>query len=193
MPVDEEGRAVAPCLMWADARGAKQLTGLLAGRRPDALLRLLLWERLAGGAPDLGGDPLGHEHLLRAQSPEVCSSDQRRSSSRSTTSVSARLTGRWAATPAFEMIASFLVRSCDRSGCAALLVSPATSGAQRRIPAATAAFPLATSWGRYPHGRLRGAWLGRRHCGRDVVDPRSAQRIPRFGRAIGREAHLVVG
>jgi xylulokinase len=112
VPVDREGRAVAPCLMWADARGAKQLTGLLAGRRPDALLRLLLWERLAGGAPDLGGDPLGHEHLLRARYPEVWA--RTRTLLEPIDYLGARLTGRVAATPA-SMIASFLVRPCDDS------------------------------------------------------------------------------
>jgi xylulokinase len=112
VPVDEEGRAVASCLMWADARGSEELSGLLRSRRPDAVLRLRLWERLAGGAPDLGGDPLTHEHLLRSRYPDVWA--RTKTVLEPIDYLAARLTGRVAATPA-SMIASFLVRPSDNS------------------------------------------------------------------------------
>lgn len=112
VPTDAEGSAVGPCLLWADARGAEESVG--RRRRPgEASLRRLLWERLAGGASDLtGGDPLGHEHLLRTRYPAIWK--HTRTLLEPIDYLGLRLTGRVAATPA-SMIASFLVRPADNA------------------------------------------------------------------------------
>lgn len=73
VPVDADGRALAPAITWMDARGAPHVRavagGPLAGYHP---LRLRRWLRLTGGAPVRGGvDGLGHALFLKHERPEV--------------------------------------------------------------------------------------------------------------------------
>ena len=75
VPVDREGRALRPAMIWLDARGQKQTRRAVAGF-PSVegyqLGKLLRWIRRTGGAPNLSGkDPFGHILYLQDESPEV--------------------------------------------------------------------------------------------------------------------------
>ncbi|MEO6821234.1 MAG: FGGY-family carbohydrate kinase [Candidatus Nanopelagicales bacterium] len=107
IPVDADGAAVGPCLMWADDRGGpyarKEYGGLVAGYKPQAVLP---WLRYTGGAPSSGGaDPTGHALFLKHDRPQTYAA---------TTTLlepvdylGLRLTGRAAGTPA-SLVASWL-------------------------------------------------------------------------------------
>lgn len=75
IPVDRDGQALGPALLWMDTRGAplvkERLGGLLniSGYAPDKLARYI-W--LTGGAPSMTGkDPVGHMLYIKHQQPEV--------------------------------------------------------------------------------------------------------------------------
>lgn len=70
-----DGRALAPALIWMDARGAPQVRRAIAGALPVhgyGLRKLWRWLRIAGGVPARSGkDPVGHALWLRAERPEI--------------------------------------------------------------------------------------------------------------------------
>jgi xylulokinase len=73
VPVDDEGRPVAPCVQWMDTRGAryirKRIGGKVAGYAPKAIAT---WVRRTAGAPSLSGaDPISHMLHLREDEPDV--------------------------------------------------------------------------------------------------------------------------
>ncbi|MDQ1372822.1 MAG: xylulokinase [Actinomycetota bacterium] len=73
VPVDGDGRPVAPCVQWMDTRGArhvrKRIGGKVAGYSPKALAT---WVRRTGGAPSTSGaDPISHMLHLRNDEPDV--------------------------------------------------------------------------------------------------------------------------
>ena len=75
VPVDKEGNALCPCVLWMDTRGAEHLNRIakgivnIAGYAPTKLLR---WIRLTGGAPSLTGkDPAAHMLLIKNEFPEI--------------------------------------------------------------------------------------------------------------------------
>ena len=107
VPVDADGNAVGPCLLWADDRGGRYsraaFGGVAAGYKPAAIVP---WLRFTGGAPSPGGaDPSGHALFLRHERPEV----YRRAALllEPLDYLGLRFTGRAAATPA-SMVASWL-------------------------------------------------------------------------------------
>jgi xylulokinase len=109
VPVDAEGKAAGPCLLWSDTRGgrlARRTVGGLVplfGYSPGNMVR---WMQITGGAPSPGGaDPLGHEHYLRKFEPEVYA--QAAALMEPVDYLGLRFTGRRAATPA-SMILSWL-------------------------------------------------------------------------------------
>ena len=67
VPVDVDGNAVGPCLVWADERGARHsraaFGGPVAGYKATAVAS---WLRYTGGLPSPNGaDPSGHALFLR--------------------------------------------------------------------------------------------------------------------------------
>jgi xylulokinase len=75
IPVDRDGAALRPALLWMDTRGAplvkERLGGLLniSGYAADKLARYI-W--LTGGAPSLTGkDPVGHMLYVKHHEPEI--------------------------------------------------------------------------------------------------------------------------
>ncbi len=75
VPVDADGQALSPCVLWMDTRGEEYLRQItrgwlnVAGYDP---LRLIRWIRLTGGAPSLTGkDPAAHMLLIRDAFPEI--------------------------------------------------------------------------------------------------------------------------
>lgn len=75
VPVDKDGHALMPCILWMDMRGApylqRQVRGAINVEGVD-VLKLLRWIRLTGGMPSLTGkDPAGHMLLVREKFPEV--------------------------------------------------------------------------------------------------------------------------
>ncbi len=107
VPVDADGRAVGPCLTWADDRGGrhskKAFGGLAAGYRPTAILP---WLRYTGGAPSPGGaDPSGHALFLQHERPDTYA--RTKVLLEPVDYLGLRFTGRAAATPA-SMVASWL-------------------------------------------------------------------------------------
>ena len=73
VPVDDEGRPVAECLMWSDDRGSEhsreRFGGPIAGYAPKALAT---WLRRSGGIPSASGcDPVAHMLYLIHDRPEV--------------------------------------------------------------------------------------------------------------------------
>jgi xylulokinase len=73
VPVDGDGRPVAPCVQWMDTRGAryirKRIGGKVAGYSPKAIAT---WVRRTGGAPSVSGaDPISHMLHLRHDEPDV--------------------------------------------------------------------------------------------------------------------------
>ncbi|MEY2565974.1 MAG: xylulokinase [Actinomycetota bacterium] len=73
VPVDGDGRPVAPSVQWMDTRGARyirtRIGGKIAGYSPKAIAT---WVRRTGGAPSVSGaDPISHMLHLRHDEPEV--------------------------------------------------------------------------------------------------------------------------
>ena len=118
VPVDSEGGAVGPCILWSDHRGAlwsKKLTGGavdVAGFGPK---KIVTWIRLAGGAPSKeGADPTGHVQFLRHARPEI---DAKTAYHLEPVDfIGAWLTGRVAATPA-SMVLSWLTDNRPNATC----------------------------------------------------------------------------
>ena len=113
VPVDSDGTAVGPCLLWADDRGGRHskaaFAGAAAGYKPTAIVP---WLRYTGGAPSPGGaDPSGHALFLARDRPDV----YRRAATllEPVDFLGLAFTGRAAATPA-SMVASWLTD--NRSG-----------------------------------------------------------------------------
>lgn len=109
IPVDAGGRAIGPCMLWSDQRGALWSSALVggsvkvAGYNPAKIVR---WLRLAGGAPSpAGADPTGHSLFLQHQRPELYRAAH--ALIEPMDYIGARLTGRIAATPA-SMVLSWL-------------------------------------------------------------------------------------
>lgn len=109
VPIDFSGRAIGPCLLWSDQRGApwsRRLVGgsvKVAGYSP---IKIVQWLRLAGGAPSpAGADPTGHSLFLQHRRPDVYRAAD--ALIEPMDYIGARLTGRVAATPA-SMVLSWL-------------------------------------------------------------------------------------
>ena len=107
VPVDAAGAPVGDCLLWMDARGARQAAehfgGPVAGYR---LSTLAAWVPRTGGAPSTtGADPIGHRRYLAAEHPEVL--DAARWLLEPVDYLGMRFTGVAAATPA-SMVAAWL-------------------------------------------------------------------------------------
>jgi xylulokinase len=75
VPVDPDGQAIGPAIIWMDSRGAravrKRVRGAVnvQGYSPSKLTR---WVQRTGGIPSHSGkDPVGHIHFLREQRLEV--------------------------------------------------------------------------------------------------------------------------
>ncbi len=75
VPVDDEGQAVGPAIIWMDSRGAKAVRETVRGAlnvQGYSAPKLAKWVRRTGGIPTLSGkDPVGHIHFLREQRPDV--------------------------------------------------------------------------------------------------------------------------
>jgi len=109
VPIDADGHAVGPCLLYTDTRGARWTKPLAGGRvavSGYAPAKIARWLRLTGGAPNPGGnDPTGHVQFLQHARSAMYA--------RAATLVEPvdfigmRLTGIIAATPA-SMVASWL-------------------------------------------------------------------------------------
>lgn len=132
VPVDAGGKAVGPCLLWADDRGGtwsrQAFGGPVAGYRPGAALRSL---HFTGGAPSpSGADPSGHALFLRHARPEVY--DATATLLEPVDYLGLRFTGRAAATPT-SMVASWLTdnRPGARRGYVPSLVRRAGRDAER--------------------------------------------------------------
>ena len=73
--VDQNGRHLAPALIWMDMRGASAVRARIGGRVRVAgyeVRKALRWIRLTGGAPEKSGkDPFGHVLWLAQHRPEV--------------------------------------------------------------------------------------------------------------------------
>jgi xylulokinase len=73
--VDSAGKALAPAILWMDARGgemARRITGGFPSLHGYGLWRLWTWIRKSGGIPGQSGkDPLAHILFLREKHPEV--------------------------------------------------------------------------------------------------------------------------
>jgi xylulokinase len=127
VPVDGEGRAVAPCVMWMDTRGGSHsrrlFGGPVSGYHPRKLYE---WVRRSGGAPSLdGADPIGHLLFLREERPDVWRSA--RWMLEPVDYLTTRFTGRVAATHA-SMTAAWLTdnRRLDRLSYDPVLVGLST-------------------------------------------------------------------
>ncbi len=109
VPVDADGRAAGPCLLWSDTRGGRLARRTVGGLLPVmgySPANMLRWIRITGGAPSPNGaDPLGHEHYLRKHDAETYA--QAVSLMEPLDYLGLRFTGRRAATPA-SMILSWL-------------------------------------------------------------------------------------
>jgi len=75
VPVDDEGQALGPAIIWMDSRGARAVRETVRGAlnvQGYSASKLARWVRRTGGIPSLSGkDPVGHIHFLREQRPEV--------------------------------------------------------------------------------------------------------------------------
>ena len=109
IPVDEDGRAVGPVLLWADTRAARYSSEIVGGRfTVDGVAphKVLSWLRYTGGAPSPhGADPTGHAQLLRHQLADI--GRRARWLLEPVDYLTMMLTGRPAATPA-SMILSWI-------------------------------------------------------------------------------------
>ncbi|HEY5876602.1 MAG TPA: FGGY-family carbohydrate kinase [Ilumatobacteraceae bacterium] len=121
VPVDGDGRAIGPCLLWSDDRGGALSSDLVGGAvRVSGYgpRKLATWIRRAGGAPSpAGADPTGHALHLRVNDPERYAAA--RSLLEPIDFIGACLTGRIAATPA-SMVLSWLTD--NRRGASASAV-----------------------------------------------------------------------
>ena len=109
VPVDRDGNALGPCLLWSDTRGgtwSKPLIGGVINVAGYGPLKILRWLRKAGGAPSpVGADPTGHNQFLQHQRADVYNAAA--AFIEPVDFIGLRLTGRVAATPA-SMVASWL-------------------------------------------------------------------------------------
>ena len=109
VPVDAEGRAAGPCLLWSDTRGGRLARRTVGGLVPVmgySPANMVRWVQLTGGAPSPNGaDPLGHEHYLRRHESDIYK--QAATLMEPLDYLGLRFTGRRAATPA-SMILSWL-------------------------------------------------------------------------------------
>ncbi len=109
VPVDGDGRAVGPCIVWSDHRGgqwSQSIVGSPVAVAGYGATKALRWLRLSGGLPSpSGADPTGHVHFLRHRRPDVYA--RAATLLEPVDFIGLRLTGRAAATPA-SMTASWL-------------------------------------------------------------------------------------
>jgi xylulokinase len=109
VPVDRSGSPVGPALLYTDHRGgpwSKRLTGGPLAVSGYAPRKIATWLRLAGGAPNPGGnDPTGHALFLANARPDVYAAAA--TLVEPVDFIGLRLTGVAAATPA-SMVASWL-------------------------------------------------------------------------------------
>jgi xylulokinase len=78
VPVDGDGVAIEPAIIWMDSRGAsavrEKVRGAALNIQGYAPSKLARWVRKTGAIPSLSGkDPVGHIHFLRDQRPDVYS------------------------------------------------------------------------------------------------------------------------
>lgn len=75
VPIDADGRAVGPCLLYTDTRGGQWTSAITGGRLAVsgyAPAKIAQWLRLNGGAPNPeGNDPTGHAQFLRHARPDI--------------------------------------------------------------------------------------------------------------------------
>jgi xylulokinase len=76
VPVDREGTAIEPAIIWMDSRGARAVREKVRGAAVNiqgyAPSKLARWVRKTGAIPSLSGkDPVGHIHFLHDQRPDV--------------------------------------------------------------------------------------------------------------------------
>ena len=75
VPVDDEGDAIGPAIIWMDSRGARAVRETVRGAlnvQGYSASKLARWVRRTGGIPSLSGkDPVGHIHFLRSVRPDV--------------------------------------------------------------------------------------------------------------------------
>ena len=76
VPVDGDGAAIEPAIIWMDSRGARAVREKVRGAAVNiqgyAPSKLARWVRKTGAIPSLSGkDPVGHIHFLREQRPDV--------------------------------------------------------------------------------------------------------------------------
>ena len=118
VPIDGDGRAVGPCLLYTDTRGGRWAAALTGGRiavSGYAPAKIAQWLRLNGGAPNPeGNDPTGHAQFFQHGLPEIYA--RTATLLEPVDFIGLRLTGVVAATPA-SMVASWLTD--NREGAAA--------------------------------------------------------------------------
>lgn len=114
VPVDREGNAAGPCIIWMDHRGGRYSEKVVGGPVRVAgygPLKALTWIRKSGGAPaPLGNDPLGHILYLRNDEPDLYA--RTAAFLEPVDYLNLRFTGRVAATPA-SMLLSWLTDNRD--------------------------------------------------------------------------------
>ena len=97
--VDREGQALKNAIIWMDSRGApyvKEITDGLVKIQGYAILKLITWLRLTGGAPTHSGkDPIAHILYLKHEEPEIYRAAHKFLEPKDY--LNARLTGRFAA------------------------------------------------------------------------------------------------
>lgn len=75
VPVDADGAAIEPAIIWMDSRGARAVREKVRGAlniQGYSASKLARWVRKTGAIPSLSGkDPVGHIHFLRDQRPDV--------------------------------------------------------------------------------------------------------------------------
>jgi xylulokinase len=75
VPVDGDGAAIEPAIIWMDSRGAVAVREKVRGAlniQGYSASKLARWVRKTGAIPSLSGkDPVGHIHFLRDHRPDV--------------------------------------------------------------------------------------------------------------------------
>jgi xylulokinase len=75
VPVDGDGVAIEPAIIWMDSRGARAVREKVRGAlniQGYSASKLARWVRKTGAIPSLSGkDPVGHIHFLRDHRPDV--------------------------------------------------------------------------------------------------------------------------
>lgn len=75
VPIDGEGNAIEPAIIWMDSRGASAVREKVRGAvniQGYSASKLTRWVRKTGAIPSLSGkDPVGHIHFLRDHRPDV--------------------------------------------------------------------------------------------------------------------------